>query len=100
MSKKTKTKQSHPGVQNILVISKRHLSVETADAFRASYDFGINCYISGTNIMLHLDEECSDSAQFWPDDLSMVVGFALDQGCSWLALTPTGEEIPNLVQYS
>src|ERR1035437_136063 len=100
MSKKTKSKQPHPGVQNILVISKRHLSVETANAFRASYDFGINCFVSGGCFVVHIDEESCDSAQYWPEDLRMSVDFAIDQGCSWLALTPSGEEIPNLLQYS
>jgi len=100
MCKKTKPKRPNPGVQNILVISKRHLSVETADAFRASYDFGINCFISGGCFVLLIDEESCDSAQYWPDDLRMVVDFAIDQGCSWLALTPSGEEFTNLVQYS
>lgn len=101
MSKKTKSKQPHPGVQTILVISARHLSPATADAFRATYDYGINYYASGGSYVLHIDEESCDSAHvFWPDDLRMLVDFALDQGCSWLALTPSGEKFPNLVQYS
>jgi hypothetical protein len=100
MSKKTKTKRPHPGVQNILVVSTRHVAVETADRLRASYDFGITCFICGDRFVLHINEESCDSFHFWPDDLRMVVDFAMENGCTWLALTPAGEEITNLVQYS
>ena len=100
MSKKTKSKQPHPGVQTILAISTRHLSPATADAFRATYDFGINCFISGGSFVLHIDDESCDSAQYWPNDLRMVVDFAVENGCAWIALTPAGEEIPNLLQDS
>ena len=101
MSKKTKSKPPHPGVQTILVISTRHLSLATADALRATYDFGVNCcFISGGGFLLHIDEESCESAQYWPDDLRMVVDFAIENGCAWIALTAAGEEIPSLLQYS